>query len=1296
MALKSLRKRARLRFALLFRVLALGFLIGPLVLYAGSQAQAGTVSASDNFARANGSLGPNWTDMAVGGLAIANDEVTGTNAGGNSGDIRTAESYDNDQYSQLQVSPTPLSGNQWIGPAVRAQDGGQDLYTGIYYWNYGSPELMLFKLDNGGWTELGADSTGALAAGTELTLTAVASTLDFAENGTVVVSANDSTLTGGAPGIMANGTPTAGDWSGGDDDPIYSVSGSVSGLSGTVVLQDNGSDSLSVSANGSFTFDTLLANGGAYNVSVLTDPTGQNCAVANGTGTVATANVSGVSVTCVATTTGGSGGTGLPASDNFDRPNGSLGPEWTDMSVGGLAIANDEVTGTNAGGSSGDIRTAESYDNDQYSQIQVTATALSGDQWIGPVVRAQDEGQDLYTGIYYWNEGSPELMLFKLDNGSWSELGAASTGALAAGTQLTLTAAASTLDLAENGTIVVSASDSTLTGGAPGIMANGTATASDWAGGDATASSGGGGGSSGGGSSSATYSVGGTLSGLSGTVVLGDNGNDTLSVNANGSFTFDTPLASGAAYSVSVLTDPTGEVCTVANGSGTVAAANVTGVSVACAAVSGGAPSGAVTDNFDRANGSLGPDWTDMSVGGLAIANDEVTGTNAGGNSGDIRTAESYDNDQFSGLQVSSTPLTGNQWIGPAVRAQDGGQELYTGIYYWNYGSPELLLFKLDDGWTELGTASTGALAAGTELTLSAVGSSLEFAENGTVMVSANDSTLTGGAPGIMANGTATAGEWSGGDDDPIYSVSGSVSGLTGTVILQDNGNDDLSVSANGAFTFDNLLANGAAYNVVVLTDPTGQDCSVTNSSGTVAAANVSGVSVTCVAGSTSGLTGPVTDNFDRPNGSLGPAWTDMTVGGLAIANDEVTGTSAGGDTGDIRTGEAYASDQYSQVEVTSTPLSGDEWIGPAVRAQDGGLDLYVGFYYWNDGSPEMMLFLRDNGSWIQLGEASTGALAAGTQLTLTVVGNTLVFAQNGTTVLTTTDNTLTGGAPGIMASGTATAGDWSGGNSGFQVSYQSTTNGIGTYSVLSPEDGYGLQTLRVLQPTHPAAGVAHNFLFVLPVEAGLGNSFGDGLATLQAADAEDEYNLTIVEPTFTYDPWYADSPTDPAVQYESFLTTELVPWVDKNLATSGTEQNWLIGFSKSGYGAQDLLLKHPNLFALAATWDFPADMSSYDQYGDTASFNYGTEANFTQNYQLSQAFVAAHAAPFQTQNRIWLGGWSLYPGDVTDYSNLLTSEGIQYTMGPWVDVAHRWDSGWMPAAVAALYQDSLSLPSGP
>ena len=73
------------------------------------------------------------------------------------------------------------------------------------------------------------------------------------------------------------------------------------------------------------------------------------------------------------------------------------------------------------------------------------------------------------------------------------------------------------------------------------------------------------------------------MSGLSGTVVLQDNGGDNLSVTANGSFTFATSLASGAAYSVTVKTNPSGQTCTVSSGSGTVGSANVTSVAVSCA-----------------------------------------------------------------------------------------------------------------------------------------------------------------------------------------------------------------------------------------------------------------------------------------------------------------------------------------------------------------------------------------------------------------------------------------------------------------------------------------------------------------------------------------------------------------------------------------------------------------------------------------------------------------------------------------------------------------------------------------
>jgi len=435
-------------------------------------------------------------------------------------------------------------------------------------------------------------------------------------------------------------------------------------------------------------------------------------------------------------------------------------------------------------------------------------------------------------------------------------------------------------------------------------------------------------------------------------------------------------------------------------------------------------------------------------------------------------------------------------------------------------------------------------------------------------------------------------------------------------------------------------------------------------------------------------------DNFARADGPLGPNWTDVSDGGLAIASGAVIG-QAGLLAGDMWTENAFASNQFSQVQVTSTQLSGGLWIGPAVRMQAGGQSAYAGIYNWNNGDPVLELFVRNAGSWALLGSYNSGPLAAGTRLRLIATGNTIALLEDGVLRIGASDSTLTGGAPGIMAFGNAVAGHWSGGNAAaFRVSYQSTdASGIKSYSVISADNGYGPQTLRVLNPTNPAAGVAHNFLIVLPVEAGLGSTFGDGLATLQALDAQDKYNLTIIEPTFGIDPWYANNPNDPHLQYEAFMTRQLVPWIKENLATTGEEQVWLIGFSKSGIGGQDLILKHPGMFSLAATWDFPADMSSYDQSGGDSAANYGTDANFQAYYRLTTTFVAAHKGSFRTSNRIWIGGYQFFQTDVSDYDALLTSEGIAHsTETPPQDMAHRWDSGWVPIALAALYQDSLDL----
>jgi len=79
-----------------------------------------------------------------------------------------------------------------------------------------------------------------------------------------------------------------------------SITGTVSGLgSGTSVTLINGSNTLVIASNGSFAFSGVLAAGTAYNVTVSTQPAGQSCSVAGGSGTVVAGTPTNIVVTCV-------------------------------------------------------------------------------------------------------------------------------------------------------------------------------------------------------------------------------------------------------------------------------------------------------------------------------------------------------------------------------------------------------------------------------------------------------------------------------------------------------------------------------------------------------------------------------------------------------------------------------------------------------------------------------------------------------------------------------------------------------------------------------------------------------------------------------------------------------------------------------------------------------------------------------------------------------------------------------------------------------------------------------------
>jgi Putative esterase len=433
------------------------------------------------------------------------------------------------------------------------------------------------------------------------------------------------------------------------------------------------------------------------------------------------------------------------------------------------------------------------------------------------------------------------------------------------------------------------------------------------------------------------------------------------------------------------------------------------------------------------------------------------------------------------------------------------------------------------------------------------------------------------------------------------------------------------------------------------------------------------------------------------PNSNLsvgaGPGWLLFSDGGLQISANTFKGSKSKGLTGDFSAGRYYVN-QYSQIEITANQLSNAQWIGPTVRAQSAGQNFYVGVYAFNNGSPYLQIFKRLDGNWAPLSNRfPCGELAAGTKLRLEVVGATLALLENGIERLTAYDaQAITGGAPGIAAFGASRGANWSAGRAGFQVNYLGMDGGIRTYDVISGINGYGAQRLRVLVPTHPTPGVEHNFLYVLPVEDDDDVAeYGDGLTTLQSLNAQNTYNLTIIAPSFGIVPWYANNPDAPWEQEETFMVSQLEPWVTSNFSTTHREQNWLIGFSKSGYGGMDLLLRHPRIFAVGSFWDFPADMSSYNQYA-TAALSYGTDGNFQVNYRLTSAFIAARKAPFVAKNRIWIGGYALFGTDMNDFNNLLDREGIQHLTEVPTPMAHSWDSGWVPMALSALYENSQDL----
>jgi S-formylglutathione hydrolase FrmB len=107
------------------------------------------------------------------------------------------------------------------------------------------------------------------------------------------------------------------------------------------------------------------------------------------------------------------------------------------------------------------------------------------------------------------------------------------------------------------------------------------------------------------------------------------------------------------------------------------------------------------------------------------------------------------------------------------------------------------------------------------------------------------------------------------------------------------------------------------------------------------------------------------------------------------------------------------------------------------------------------------------------------------------------------------------------------------------------------------------------------------------------------------------EYQLILVCPDGGYSSWYFDSPIDSTFQYETFITRDLIPYIDGHYSTiSDRSARAITGLSMGGHGALYLAIRNKDLFASAGSMSGGVDLRTSTKKFDIAKRIGSIEAN--------------------------------------------------------------------------------------
>ncbi|WP_038528197.1 alpha/beta hydrolase [Formosa agariphila] len=181
----------------------------------------------------------------------------------------------------------------------------------------------------------------------------------------------------------------------------------------------------------------------------------------------------------------------------------------------------------------------------------------------------------------------------------------------------------------------------------------------------------------------------------------------------------------------------------------------------------------------------------------------------------------------------------------------------------------------------------------------------------------------------------------------------------------------------------------------------------------------------------------------------------------------------------------------------------------------------------------------------------------------------------------------------------------------------------IDTLMVFSQSMNKTIKNVVITPDNYSKNGGAYNVVYLLH---GAG---GDHKAWLGKAPAiktyADTYNVIIVCPDVEKTSWYFDSPVDSKMNYETYVSKELVSKIDATYNTAASKESRAIsGYSMGGHGALYLAFKHQDVWGATASMSGGVDLRPFPNNWDISK-RLGTYAEYPEHWENNSVINLTH-----------------------------------------------------------------------